>query len=553
MYRDVDSVMFFFLHVSILIYGIGATADHGCPPWMYRPLTNSSCQCGSSLNGNIQCINSTSALSVHMCMCLTYNPFTNRSIAGHSSYSCIANLGQPSYQLPMRRENFTSLSCGVWNREGPLCSKCITDHRVPLYTYDLMCTKCTKFQIRQLFKFLAVSLIPPTVLCVVVTIFHFNVLRPPWSGFVLIAQVMSSPFVMQSALNNAIIQNNMGQKIMVTLDATLYGPLNLDFFRALYDPICISPNVTNLQSAAVEGIIGLYPLLLIGVLFILVKLHDSHCSIIVRLWKPMHMLLLRFRSRLNLTTSLIDTFATLILLSLMKIGFAACYILTPTRVWSPNGSYVWAVYYDPSEKYLGPSHIGYALITLPLAFLVLAPVIVLFLYPYRCFQKCLNRFHLRSLALHAFVDAFQGYYKDGTDGTRDCRYFAALQLVLRLLFPVIFAATKDVILSTFIASLLLGVYITAFVIAKPYKDDIYNKSDIPVLMVLLLRTVSLNAFLLLTLCNYHSVDFLSVFVNVVSFFAPLVYAVVWFVVLIKRVVTQSSWCRGNTQETDSLL
>ena len=136
MYRDVDSVMFFFLHVSILIYGIGATADHGCPPWMYRPLTNSSCQCGSSLNGSI---NSTSALSVHMCMYLTYNPFTNRSIAGHSSYSCIANLGQPSYQLPMRRENFTSLSCGVWNREGPLCSKCITDHGVPLYTYDLMC------------------------------------------------------------------------------------------------------------------------------------------------------------------------------------------------------------------------------------------------------------------------------------------------------------------------------------------------------------------------------------------------------------------------------
>ena len=44
----------------------------------------------------------------------------------------------------------------------------------------------------------------------------------------------------------------------------------------------------------------------------------------------------------------------------------------------------------------------------------------------------------RSLTLDTIVDAFQGCYKDGTNGIRDCRYFTALQIVLRLLFPLAF-------------------------------------------------------------------------------------------------------------------
>ena len=61
----------------------------------------------------------------------------------------------------------------------------------------------------------------------------------------------------------------------------------------------------------------------------------------------------------------------------MKIGYAAIYVLTPTQLWSPDGSYVWVVYIDPSLKYFGPSHAGYAIVTLLLSFTVLlVPVII---------------------------------------------------------------------------------------------------------------------------------------------------------------------------------
>ena len=135
---------------------------------------------------------------------------------------------------------------------------------------------------------------------------------------------------------------------------------------------------------------------------------------------------------------------------------------------------------DPSITYFGSSHIGYAVITLLLAFIVLIiPIILLFLYPCRCFHKCLNHFHLRLLPLHAFVDAFQGCYKDGTNGTRDCRYFAGLQLVLRLLFPFIFLIARETMSSLSSFAVLLGLYIILFVIIQPYKIAVYNKADVP--------------------------------------------------------------------------
>ena len=132
-------------------------------------------------------------------------------------------------------------------------------------------------------------------------------------------------------------------------------------------------------------------------------LRDRGYRVVVKIWKLFHFLLARFQSKLNCKTSFIDTFATLLLLSYMKIGFAAFYVLTPTLVWSPNGSHTLAVYMDPSMPYFGLSHIGYAFFTLLLVFVVLIiPVILLLLYPCQCFHKCLNHFHLQLLPLHAF-------------------------------------------------------------------------------------------------------------------------------------------------------
>ena len=274
----------------------------------------------------------------------------------------------------------------------------------------------------------------------------------------------------------------------------------------------------------------------------------------MKIWKPFHFLLSHFQRKLNLKTSLIDTFATFLLLSYIKIGFAAFYVLTPTPVWSPDGSFRLAVYADPSTAYFGSSHIGYALITLILVFVVLViPIILLFLYPCRCFHKCLNHFHLRLLPLHAFVDTFQGCYKNGTNGTRDCRYFAGLQLVLRLLFPFFFLITKEAMLCLFSCAVVLGVYITLFVLAQPYKSTLYNKTDTPLLMTLLFTTFNACAFSISK--DYHSFHSLNIVMFAVCACGPLLYLVIWSALKVKGLVINHTWpcCQKYTQETEPLL
>ena len=478
-----------------------------------------------------------------------------RVLLDNALYSCIAYLGGlvqwHRYPLPMTRDNFTDLTCGVWKREGPLCSQCIPGYGIPLHSYDLNCVKCSSgFQIKEVFKFLAVSLIPPTVLCIMATVLHLNVhvLCPPWSVFVFAAQVMSTPFVLQAGTNyENVIDPNEVRRLGGMYMANFYGLWNLDFFQILYNPTCISPTITATQSYFIEVAIGVYPLVLLVVMYAFVTLRDRGCRVIVKIWKPFHFLISRFQSKLNIKTSLIDTFATFLLLSYMKIGFTALYVLTPTALYSPDGSHTLVLYVDPSVEYFGPSHIGYAVITLLLVFVVLIiPIIFLFLYPSRWFQKCLNHFNLQLLPLRAFVDAFQGCYKDGTDGTRDCRYFAALQLVLRLIVPFIFFITTKITLSLLFSVAVLGLYITFFVCVQPYKVMVYNKTDVALLMALLFA--DLIAYICAVAFN---VPALYIFVPCVA--GPLLYLVIWSVVHIKHIITHRTWCRQHTQESNQFL
>ena len=315
----------------------------------------------------------------------------------------------------------------------------------------------------------------------------------------------------------------------------------------------MSPTITTTQSYIIDGAIGLYPLVLLVVLYLFITLHDSGCRIVVKIWKPFHFLLSSFQTKLNIKTYFIDTFSTFLLLSYMKIGFAAFYVLIPTPVWSPDGSHRLAVYMDPSITYFGSSHIGYAVITLLLAIVVFIPIILLFLYPCRCFHQCLNHFHLRLLPLHAFVDAFQGCYKDGTNGTRDCRYFAGLQLVLRLIFAFISLTTKEGMLSLFSFAVVISLYITLFAFVRPYKNTVYNKTDIPLLMILLIAVFTSFASASFISFNYRSLYWLFVATCTLCVCVPPLYLFLWSTRHLKCTISHRTCCRKHTQETDPLL
>ena len=70
------------------------------------------------------------------------------------------------------------------------------------------------------------------------------------------------------------------------------------------------------------------------------------------------------------------------------------------------------------------------------------------------------------------------------DVTKTGLEIAAILQDFSLLFPFIFFMTREAILSLFSFGVVLSVYITIFAFIQPYKVTVYNKTDVPLRMVL---------------------------------------------------------------------
>ena len=92
-----------------------------------------------------------------------------------------------------------------------------------------------------------------------------------------------------------------------------------------------------------------------------------------------------------------EAFATFLLLSSMKFLSVSFDLLKPTRVYDVTGS----------------------IISLHLPVLPVLPVFILLVFPSKCFQKlCRYQSIYGFQVLRTFADAFQGCFKNGTNGTK---------------------------------------------------------------------------------------------------------------------------------------
>ena len=126
-----------------------------------------------------------------------------------------------------------------------------------------------------------------------------------------------------------------------------------------------------------------------------------------------------------------------------------------------------------------------------LTIFVVLPTLVLTLYPFQFLHKFLSIFPMHWHFLYAFVDTFQGCYKDGTElGTVDCQWFAQFGLFLRLAFFVIYVLTLSSIFFVY-AAIVSTLWLILLISVNPFK-----KHDI-VSSYLLMDSVFLVLFTLL--------------------------------------------------------
>ena len=159
-----------------------------------------------------------------------------------------------------------------------------------------------------------------------------------------------------------------------------------------------------------------------------------------------------------------------------------------------SDNYTLSVYYTPTVEYFGHEHLPYAVLAITLLTLfVLIPLLILLLYPFQFFQKLLSLFPFNWHFLRAFVDSYQGCYKDGTEpGTFDCRWFSTIELLLRPILFIIYGATLSEIFYAY-AAILFVIYVILLVNFQPFKVQAsrYPSSDIVFFILLSVCTIVL--------------------------------------------------------------
>ena len=175
-------------------------------------------------------------------------------------------------------------------------------------------------------------------------------------------------------------------------------------------------------------------------------------------------------------------------MSYIKVLNVTSDLLIPTQIYRlGSNTSTFGVYYSPTVVFFGEEHLPYAILAIfILTLFVCIPTIILILYPFQFFQKFLSLFPFHWHYLHAFVDSFQGCYKDGTEpGTFDYRWFSVLLLLFRLILFIIFTLTLSMIDFVY-AILALVVILIAIINVQPFKKTaVHYPSNDPIFLVLL--------------------------------------------------------------------
>ena len=426
-----------------------------------------------------------SPIKVLRCYCLTLDS-KNESTAthfviGHCFYGCFDTEDAMEYYNVNISNTLESKVCYQFNRTGRLCSQCIDGYGPPVYSFSLRCVKCGHQSLwKTVPKYILIAFGPLTVFLGAIVVFTISVNSAPLRGWILVCQLLSYSVLMRVLVATQETHNNTHINPYIPILGSIYGVWNLDFFRLVYKPFCLHPSLTTLQVMSLDYIITAYPLVMIIVMYKMVDLYSRNFRPIVFVGRLFHHCFIRFRHRLNIRTSLIDAFGTFFSLSYVKFLSTTVDILIAAQVRNSENNAIqpWS-YFDGAMELFRGKHIPYAVVGICIfVFCNIVPLILLLVYSFPRAQVILNIIpKCVQAVLYPFMDNILSCYKDGTNGTRNCRYFAVVYHVALLAFIGCMLWSKNVFIIGVNTSVCI---ITGMLVAviQPYKSTIYNTVDI---------------------------------------------------------------------------
>ena len=462
-----------------------------CPPW-FQPVTQSSdgtnatgCSCTTSLRNIVKCRESPQEISILAGYCMSFDEVEGTIVVGACPYTYFSSSIEAMFVPLPDNLSEVNVFCNSLNREDIFCGHCRNGYGISVFSDNLLCVKCTE-KGQSLGWYIFGVFVLQTLFFFVVLLLHISATTASLKVFILFAHAISLSSGRLSVVQ-LVTSYNSSTRILELLKAAfaLYRIWILDFFTIFFPHSCLDENLSGLSIIALGYVPAFYPLFLIAITFLCIELHDNNFKPFVWVWGPIRKCFIKIRKVWDLRTSVIHTFATCLVLSYSRVAYVSYSLLIPSQPYDSSGKQVgprvW--YYDATVQLFSKQHAPYAALAIAvLVIYVLLPPLLILVYPLKKFQKCLRRSRFRLQALHTFMDAFQGCYKNGTDGGRDCRYFAALYFFVILSF-----LTARLIVTTGQQAIQVAIFVLAAVIIaffKPYRKTVYNTLDVFMLLLL---------------------------------------------------------------------
>ena len=494
--KGVSSILLILLSVNTTFANIAISCNSGsvCTRTWTKPMTRSDnstvCECPDYTSGyfyhGAKCLSSPAGPRVRLNdgYCMTFDVDHNITVMGKCPYNHISYV---DYEKSIMPENVYELNnymctssfrrfnnaCGQQRREGLLCGKCQSGLGPAVASYTHQCVECHWYWP---FLYFAYVILPATLFCILIILLRINMLSPPMNALVLLCHVLIMTFNLNPCqLFYRASQHNSYIPILIV--TAIYGLFNLDFFSYVLPPFCVSSKMSTLQAVSLDYIIALYPLAFTALIYLLIEVHDRGFRPVVVLWSPFHRCLVRFRKVWHMKGSVINAFATFYILSFTKIVSTTVSLsLTANMIDVCDVIQPTTLYYDASCHALDSCHLPYGVVALIISFFfTILPTLFFLFYPSFLLCKCCNKwlFTSRLAPLHEITSIFHQSFKDGTNGTRDCRWFAGVYLVLRV--AVVASMISRVSRDTQVIISVVGLFLVS--VFQPHVNFAHNVLD----------------------------------------------------------------------------
>ena len=480
------------LIISRIIYGcLAVHVTDTCPLWHIKQ--NGVCRCGANINGAVVC-GGMDTIAIIPGYCMTWDNVTQNAIVSRcllsrqTSDTCqhhkivnahlviAANISGPELNY---------VTCKLYNRKGSHCRQCIDGYGPAAFSDGITCADCSKYRHLWILNLLF-QLIMVTLMYIIVILFQIRGTSSPLNVIITYSQLFINAMKDGNGLRlslNCFLSNTLSAVVL-----SFIGIWNLDFLHFVVPPLCISVSIKSINILLFDYIIALYPIVLTVFVYAGIELHDRNCRIVAYLTIPAKIFFRLFHRNWNPKTTILNTFSTFILLAYSKLIFVSINLLFVIYTYDSSGEAILnstVLLFDTNVKFFHSEHIPYAVLALSVIFIfVLPPPLLLLFYPTRFFRKLLRCCGFKRWdVLNFIMDIFQGWYKDGTQGTQDYRSVSALYLLLRILIASNFVAlliysNNDNSTSNWQiigrSHVFLG---TFFLMLQPYKKSWMNHAD----------------------------------------------------------------------------